>query len=96
MRDALLEAVMREAGTGADKKTIASVIANVLITKAAKGDLRAITELIDRLDGKAMQAHEVSGPAGGPVPYADLSREEKIKRLIELEAKVAGNGDDAE
>lgn len=92
MGDALLEQVLREVGKGAGKKKIASLIANVLTTKALKGDLRAIIEVYDRVDGKAVQAHEVAGPGGGPIPYADLSREDKIRRLTELRAKAAADG----
>lgn len=43
-------------------------IAEALLDKAEQGDLPAIKELGDRLDGKAVQATEVSGPDGGAIP----------------------------
>ena len=42
-------------------------IADKLIEKAAEGDIQAIKELGDRLDGKVAQAVELSGSGGGPV-----------------------------
>lgn len=42
-------------------------IAEALLAKAEEGDLQAIKELGDRLDGKSPQAVEMSGPNGGPV-----------------------------
>lgn len=38
-----------------------------LTVKAASGDVPAIREIFDRIDGKATQKWEVSGNAGGPL-----------------------------
>lgn len=42
-------------------------IADRLIQKAEDGDIQAIKELGDRLDGKPSQSLEHSGPDGGPI-----------------------------
>lgn len=54
-------------------------IAEALLNKAAEGDVSALRELGDRLDGKPTQAVEVSGPEGGPIETAQrpkLTKEE--------------------
>ena len=43
-------------------------IAEALLTKAEEGDMTAIKEMGDRLDGKPVQANELSGPDGGDIP----------------------------
>ena len=45
-------------------------IAEALLAKAAEGDMAAIKELGDRIDGKSMQAVELSGRDGEPIPVA--------------------------
>lgn len=40
-------------------------LAEKLIDKALEGDVPALKEVGDRIDGKAMQAIEASGPEGG-------------------------------
>ena len=42
-------------------------IAEKLYTMAEEGDIQAIKEIGDRLDGKPTQSTELSGPDGGPV-----------------------------
>ncbi len=42
-------------------------IAEKLLDSAEAGDMQAVKELGDRLDGKPGQALELSGPEGGPV-----------------------------
>lgn len=49
-------------------------IAETLLTKAADGDMTAIRELGDRLDGRPAQA--ITGADGGPIQL------EKIQRVI--------------
>ena len=43
-------------------------IAEKLYDKAEEGDIQAIKEIGDRLDGKAVQSTELSGPDGGDIP----------------------------
>lgn len=42
-------------------------LAEKLLTLCQEGDMSALKELGDRLDGKPTQATELSGPNGGPV-----------------------------
>jgi hypothetical protein len=45
---------------GKDNRPIAQRLARVLIDRALKGDIRHIAELLDRIEGKPRQTHEVS------------------------------------
>lgn len=49
-------------------------VALALIEKARAGDVSAIKELYDRLEGKAVQKQEVSGPEGGPIENYKLTK----------------------
>jgi hypothetical protein len=53
MRDALILALMREAEDGAAKKL--NLIAAKLVEKALGGDIQAIKEVCDRVDGRPTQ-----------------------------------------
>lgn len=65
--DALRRAVNREsAGKGSPKWL--EVIANRCVAEAADGDLQAMREIGDRLDGKPKQSTEHSGPDGAAIP----------------------------
>ena len=67
--DALNRAVSREsAGKGSQKWL--EVIADRVVQEAANGDIQAIKEIGDRLDGKPKQAVEASGPGGEGIPIA--------------------------
>ena len=50
-------------------------IAEALLTKAEEGDLGAIKELGDRLDGKAAQAVAITGAEGGPLLFQKIERQ---------------------
>jgi len=43
-------------------------LAETLLNKAAEGDMAAMKELGDRLDGKPTQRTELSGPDGEQIP----------------------------
>jgi len=45
-------------------------IAEALLNKAEEGDMTAIKEMGDRLDGKAVAITELSGPDGGAIPIS--------------------------
>jgi len=49
-------------------------IAERLIDKAADGDIAAMKELGDRLDGKAAQAIALTGEDGGSVKFEVIER----------------------
>lgn len=59
-RDAVRKAIAQDKGS-LDR------LARRLIALAEGGDLAALKEIGDRLDGKAAQSHELSGPDGGPI-----------------------------
>jgi len=42
--------------------------ASKIVEAACAGDLQALKELGDRMDGKAAQSIELGGPDGGPIP----------------------------
>jgi hypothetical protein len=62
-RDALR---MEITEAGEDRKRLRTV-ARALLDKAEGGDVAAIKEVADRLDGKPAQSHEHSGEGGGPI-----------------------------
>jgi hypothetical protein len=47
-------------------------LAGKLVDAADKGDLQALKEIGDRLDGKPAQATELSGPDGGAIPMQTI------------------------
>lgn len=48
-------------------------IALKLLQEAEDGNMVAIKEVFDRLDGRAVQATEISGPDGGPIETTGTS-----------------------
>jgi hypothetical protein len=65
-------------------------VAQTLLEKAIKGDLRAITEVIDRAEGKPRQRIEQTEPERNPFPYDfDLpdTREGLERRIEEILAE---------
>ena len=56
MRDALLHALQQEVAFGGRIMSKMHAIAGQLVTKALAGDLRAVKEIFDRMDGKARPA----------------------------------------
>jgi hypothetical protein len=51
-------------------------LAEKLIARAEEGDVTALKEIGDRMDGKPTQQTEISGPDGGPVET--ISRIERV------------------
>lgn len=49
-------------------------VADALILKACDGDVSAIKEIGDRLDGKPKQQTEISGPDGGAFQFQKIER----------------------
>ncbi len=66
--DALRRAVMRASNTVKGKKRI-EVIADRCSKMAEKGDMAAIREIGDRLDGKPAQAVELGGKDGKDLSF---------------------------
>ena len=71
----------QDAPRGSGKKAYAAVIAEALVGVARKGDVRAISELTSRVEGKPLQALSV----GYEDPVKDLTNEELEQRIRELE-----------
>lgn len=68
IRDALMVALKREAkaANGQPTKKLA-LMAEALVEKACQGDVQAIKEVADRVDGRPAQALEHSGEIAGAV-----------------------------
>lgn len=75
MRDALMIALKREAKDADGKKTKKiNIIAAKLVDLACAGDVVAIKEINDRVDGKAVSAVELSGTDGSAlVPVVNVN-----------------------
>jgi hypothetical protein len=61
-----LIASLHEVDEGTSKARVRRMV-DKLIDLAIEGDVTAIKEVIDRVEGKAVQAVQMSGPGGGPV-----------------------------
>lgn len=68
----------------ADGRTMAEAVAERIVTLALKGDIKAITEITDRVEGKAMQVQQLQGPGGGAIPFMELTPEENEKAIAAL------------
>lgn len=68
MRDAIMVALHREAEGADGKKTKKlNIIATKLVDAAASGDIQAIKEIADRVDGKPAQALQHTGDPENPI-----------------------------
>ena len=63
----LWEDTLRRAVVQSDAERL-RMIAEALIDKAASGDVSAIKELGDRIDGKSVATQELTGPDGSSLP----------------------------
>jgi hypothetical protein len=64
-------------------------VALKLLEEAEEGNMVAIKELFDRLDGRAVQATEISGPEGGPIETtaANNFTQELLKEILTARQK---------
>ena len=68
MRDALLLELNREAKLADGKVTKRlRAVARKLVDRAEQGDVPAIKEIFDRVDGRVPQAQHPSGPEDAPI-----------------------------
>lgn len=69
-------AIMRalEKRGGGDRIKALDELAEKLLEAVANGDLGAIKELGDRIDGKPKQQVEVSGDAENPIAFSEIRR----------------------
>lgn len=77
-----LERLLQEEAPGGTGKTWASVIAESLLRQAAKGDVRAISELVNRVEGKPLQAVNLDVNSSSEID--SMTDEELRQRLTEL------------
>ena len=68
------EAILRGMETGADPVDFIKPYTDVLRTKALDGDIAAMKELFDRLDGKPKQQIEATGADDGPLRIVHESK----------------------
>jgi hypothetical protein len=76
----MLRIAIMEAKEGGGNKLRA--VADALVDKAMSGDVPAIREVADRLEGKVAQP--VTGRDGGPIEYANLTEEQIDARLASI------------
>lgn len=67
--DAVRRAVLRRLENEEGKPQKIERLADNLVELGLKGDITAIKEIGDRLDGRPKQTSEVSGPDGGEIPH---------------------------
>lgn len=81
-RDAIRLAVNREVGEGKEKQKLLNVLASKLVRIGVEGDVSAIKEIGDRLDGKSSQP--LTGDPDNPIAVADVSDTEAARRIAAL------------
>src|ERR1700761_5922574 len=82
--DILREVVVRNR----KKDTRLRHMLRAIVDEAIQGKIPAIAEITDRVEGKAVQALQHSGPGGGAIPITNLTPEENERRIAELLAKM--------
>ena len=76
--------------TDAAGRTKSERIANAVLRKALRGDLRAVDHVSERTEGKVLGRIELTGSDGGPLEFADA----RSRLLGRLARKPAGNPTD--
>jgi len=82
--DYLLTALKLSEAERREIKTYGDALALSQFRAAIKGKTEAAREIADRLEGKARQAVEVSGPEGGPLDVQHVTDGELDARIKEL------------
>jgi hypothetical protein len=81
-----IERLLLEDAPNASGKTYATALAEVLLKQALKGDLRAIAEVANRVEGKPIQAVDLDINPNEDIE--SLTDEELETRIAELEEKL--------
>jgi hypothetical protein len=55
--------------------------------------MRAVEEVLNRVEGKVPNPTVLSGPNGGPIDISAMSAEEKAQRIAELSRLALGESD---
>ena len=74
-----LERLLAEEASTRDGQTWATVIAEALLQQASRGDVRAISELANRVEGKSVQAIDLN--TGGGEGIAERLERARKRRL---------------
>jgi len=91
MGNAYRRALLRKIPNDAEGRIFADAIAQKMINLGLKGDVKAIAEVTDRIDGKPQQAVTLGGDGSGiPIEIANMTPEQKRRRLAELLVKARG------
>jgi hypothetical protein len=90
--DALRELVEKGAVPRKRAATLAGQLAQQLLRQALRGKMAPLVEVIDRIEGKARQRIEQSGPEGGPIPLELPGTREEIDRRVQELLKKSKRG----
>lgn len=93
MRDALLLELNQEVKIDGGKVRKYRLVARSLITAGIGGDIQAIKEINDRVDGKTPSSIELAGKDGGPIETKDVSDHERARALAAFMAKTGAVDD---
>lgn len=72
IRDAFSRAL--ELHKPAEQRVALDAVVKSIIAKAMEGDIQAAKEIFDRIDGKSVQATEISGLDGGSIEISKIER----------------------
>lgn len=81
-----------EAFEGGDVKKLRKA-AEKLVELALNGDIAALKEMGDRLEGKPTQRVEATGEGGGPIQTEEVGLKELARRLAFVIARGAESGE---
>ena len=86
-RKKLIDSALEELLLGNDSE-IAIAIAQKLLTRARRGEVRAIQLVAERVEGKPRRQIEFSGLDGEPMAIENMTDEQLEKRMNELMEKL--------
>lgn len=92
-RDALMVAIKRP---GEDGRSLLTAAAEKCAQAAAEGDLQAMKEIGDRIDGKPKQQLEHTGADGGPIEQVIRDARQSIASKLDSLAAREGTAETSE
>ncbi len=92
MRDALLRALQQEVALDGCIKSKMQAIADQVVTKALAGDMRAVKEIFDRMDGKARPA--ALAREQPMEAQAGIGLKEQLRQLTDMSPPAAAGSDE--
>jgi hypothetical protein len=89
MSEAYRRALDRKIANDPAGRTYADIIAEKMISLGLKGDVRAVAELSNRIDGLPQQSLSLGGDSSRiPLEISSMTPEQKRQRVAELLAKI--------